>query len=303
MIQEWLEKGIFLYVMVGICAIAIVLKMLLIHSYNRMMKKTAEWTQEPKGWFAGIRNEYAACLENRGELFDVDIFVDKWVGNKKLLGIMLSTWDKLSGQTWLICLGITMVAVFGGIFYNVDNGLLLFTFLLCMWMVILNLIVDNLANLRERREQLGRNLKNYFKNLAPDEPMKKSREEITQEEMDALKDICRSEHVREQKGKEIDFCEKTAVKEKKRNGKRRNEELSAENRRERMKQQLVQEKREKEEMNMEMKDSSQEQERVEENQEQKKRSLEEAAAFLAQEISRDQMNHHLIEEVLKEFLV
>ena len=84
------------------------------------------------------------------------------------MGIMLSTWDKIGGQAWILCAGLLVVAAVSGIFYRVDREAILFTFFMGIWTVIVDIVVDNIANLAEKRKQLKRNLVDYFDNHAWD---------------------------------------------------------------------------------------------------------------------------------------
>lgn len=168
MIQEWLEKGIFLYVMAGICGVSILSRLILSWYLGRLLYSTANMQRAVGGWPARVMQEYDEMVETCGQVNDVDIFVDKCVGAKKMAGVMLSTWDKFGGQTMLLCGGVLLVAGGAGIFYQADKELVLFTIFIGIWMVILNLIADNLANLSEKKEQLKRNLKHYFENQMPE---------------------------------------------------------------------------------------------------------------------------------------
>ncbi len=180
MIQEWLEKGIFLYVMAGICGVSILSRLILSWYLGRLLYSTANMQRAVGGWPARVMQEYDEMVETCGQVNDVDIFVDKCVGAKKMAGVMLSTWDKFGGQTMLLCGGVLLVAGGAGIFYQADKELVLFTIFIGIWMVILNLIADNLANLSEKKEQLKRNLKHYFENQMP--------ENLEIEEMDPYND-------------------------------------------------------------------------------------------------------------------
>lgn len=331
MIKNWLENGVFLYVMTGICAVGILLRMVLAQYYNHFLKNTAKWMETEKGWLSKVRREYEQCIEKQGKLHNVDIFVDKCVGTKKIMGIMLSTWNKIGGQAWILCVGVLAATVISGIFYQVDKELLLFHFLLGMWMVILNLIVDNLVDMTEKADQLRCNVKEYFDNhvegkaagvrlaqkpvtddsvklaVKENEQPKENKQplaEITQEEMEALSAIYdrADKPAAKEKRVPVSLAEKKAEKKKMEYRK----SVMAKKKREEMKQQLMQEK--------DNLVGKQEEERkdetvavmaaVREKQEEKeKQDWNETAAYLAKELGEDQANSHLIEAVLKEFLV
>ena len=164
MVREWLEDGVFLYVMAGICGVGVLLRLLLSLHFGRLLRKTAAMDEVYGGWALRVRREYEECVRVKGKLNSVDIFVDKCVGAKRMAGIMLSTWDRFCGQALLLNAGVLLVTGISGIFYQVDKELVLFTFFIGIWLIIANLVVDNLSNFEEKEEQLKRNLKDYFEN-------------------------------------------------------------------------------------------------------------------------------------------
>lgn len=168
MVQEWLANGVFLYLMAGVCGAAIVLKLLLANYYERQLRQTMKMDRARKKWLLAMRQEYEDCMDTHGRVNNVDVFVDKYVEGKKFMGIMLSTWDKIGGQAWVLCAGLLVVAAVSGIFYQVDREAILFTFFIGIWTVIVDIVVDNIANLAEKRKQLKRNLVDYFDNHAWD---------------------------------------------------------------------------------------------------------------------------------------
>lgn len=95
---------------------------------------------------------------------NVDIFVDKHVNRSKFCGILLSTWENLSGQTITLCLAIGTFAGISGLVYNCGTGRVLFTFFVGAWTAIIVNIVDNVVNIPAHRQLLRLNLKDYFEN-------------------------------------------------------------------------------------------------------------------------------------------
>lgn len=188
MVQEWLAKGVFLYLMAGICGAGIVFKLLLTGYYNRQLYYSRNMGGARKKWLLKMRQDYAACMDMHGKVNNVDIFVDKYVEGKKFMGIMLSTWDKIGGQAWILCAGLLVMAAVSGVFYEVDREAILFTFFIGIWTVIVDIVVDNISNLAEKRKLLKRNLADYFENHAWD-----GLEGLAKEEEQAQEDFSQGE--------------------------------------------------------------------------------------------------------------
>ncbi|MDE7325651.1 MAG: hypothetical protein K2N63_05130 [Lachnospiraceae bacterium] len=164
MLQEWLTNGVFLYLMAGVCGAGAVLKVLLSAYYNRQLHWTQKMDKARKKWLVRMRQDYEDCMDENGRVNNVDIFVDKYIEGKKFMGILLSTWDKIGGQAWILCAGLLAVSAVSSVFYQVEREAVLFTFFIGTWTVIVDIVVDNIANLGEKKKQIKRNLVDYFEN-------------------------------------------------------------------------------------------------------------------------------------------
>ncbi len=182
MLQEWLTKGVFLYLMAGVCGAGAALKVMLSAYYNRQLHWTQRMDKARKRWLVRMRQDYEDCMDENGRVNNVDIFVDKYIEGKKFMGILLSTWDKIGGQAWILCAGLLAVSAVSSVFYQVEREAVLFTFFIGTWTVIVDIVVDNIANLVEKKKQIKRNLVDYFENRMslPEEDLL-SEEELTGE--------------------------------------------------------------------------------------------------------------------------
>lgn len=164
MLQEWLTKGVFLYLMAGVCGAGVVLKVLLSTYYNRQLYWTQRMATTRKKWLIRMQEDYEECMDEDGQVNNVDVFVDKYIEGKKFMGILLSTWNKIGGQAWILCAGLLAVSAVSSVFYQVEREAVLFTFFIGTWTVIAAVVVDNIANLAEKKKQMKRNLVDYFEN-------------------------------------------------------------------------------------------------------------------------------------------
>lgn len=207
MLQEWLTKGVFLYLMAGVCSVGVVLKVMLSTYYNRQLYWTQRMATAGKKWLIRMREDYEECMDEDGRVNNVNIFVDKYIEGKKFMGILLSTWNKIGGQAWILCAGLLAVSAVSSVFYQVEREAVLFTFFIGTWTVIMAVVVDNIANLAEKKKQIKRNLVDYFENRikvqeeefweeesrayeadAPDTALGREEKEDVEEEESAQKD-------------------------------------------------------------------------------------------------------------------
>lgn len=141
--------------------------------FSRLLRASERMRQTKRKWLVRMREDYQQCVHEFGVVHNVDIFVDKYVDKyaerKKFMGIMLSTWDKLCGQTCLICAGILVFSVLAGIFYRCEQETILFHCFVGIWMIILSLLVDNSSRMADKTEMLRTALKEFFINRAEGE--------------------------------------------------------------------------------------------------------------------------------------
>lgn len=95
---------------------------------------------------------------------DVDTYVDKYVSKIKCGGLLLSTWENISGQTIGLCLLTGSFAGILGFIYECGKGPVLFTFFTGAWTAIIVNIVDNIVNISAHKQMLRFNLIDYFEN-------------------------------------------------------------------------------------------------------------------------------------------
>ncbi len=164
MLYEWYEKGILMYVLAAISGIGMLLKFVLWHGMNGWLHVSEKMENEGTVWIDKVKLEYQKCCQNYGKVNNVDIFVDKHLGNCRYFGMRLSTWGKISGQIMALMIGIIVFSIAVGIVYKQDAMRIMFEFFVGCWLVLINLVVDNLASREEKEAQLRLNLLEYFEN-------------------------------------------------------------------------------------------------------------------------------------------
>ena len=164
MIQDLYDNYVFLYIMGGLCGLGVFLKCFLLVVYNKLIKASESMTSTNKNWLKNMRLRFESSYQLQLGVNDVDTYVDKYVSKIKYGGLLLSTWENLSGQTIGLCLLTGSFAGILGFVYECGQGPVLFTFFAGAWTAIIVNIVDNIVNISAHKQMLRYNLIDYFEN-------------------------------------------------------------------------------------------------------------------------------------------
>lgn len=163
-IRNFYEHSVFLYVMGVICLLSIALKFFLLITYHRMIQASESITITKNSWMKNMKNRFENSYQKKLAIQDVEAYVDKHVNKTKVGGLLLSTWENISGQAIALCLLIGSCAGIMGVVYHCVQGQVLFTFFMGAWTAIIVNIVDNIVNIKAHRQILRYNLIDYFEN-------------------------------------------------------------------------------------------------------------------------------------------
>lgn len=164
MIQKLFDTYVFLYIMGGLCAVGILIKLSLYFGYRSFIKASDSVSASKKRWMKQMKLKFETCYQLKIGVNNVDVFVDKYVSKRKFCGLLLSTWENISGQMITLCLLTASCAGILGIIYDCGKNIVLFTFFMGAVGSIFVIIVDNLVNISEHKKILFLNLKDYFEN-------------------------------------------------------------------------------------------------------------------------------------------
>lgn len=164
MVQKLFDTYVFLYIMGGLCAVGILIKLSLYYGYRSFIKASDSVSASKKRWMKQMKLKFETCYQLKIGVNNVDVFVDKYVSKRKFCGLLLSTWENISGQMITLCLLTASSAGILGIIYECGKNIVLFTFFMGAVGSILVIIVDNLVNISEHKKILFLNLKDYFEN-------------------------------------------------------------------------------------------------------------------------------------------
>lgn len=164
MIQQLFDNHVFLYIMGGLCGLGVFLKCLLLVVYNKLIAASENMNCTKKNWLKNMKLRFESSYQLQLSVNNVDTYVDKYVSKIKYGGLLLSTWENISGQTIGLCLLTGSFAGILGFVYDCGQSQVLFTFFAGAWTAIIVNIVDNIVNISAHRQMLRYNLIDYFEN-------------------------------------------------------------------------------------------------------------------------------------------
>lgn len=165
MIQDWFEQKVFIYIILGIATVGSITKLGLWVKYKTLIRASKKIGTSNNKLMRVMRLKFETYYKLNLGVNNVDIFVDKYVYRHRFCGILLSTWEMISGEFLVLC-GLC-TAVFGalGFFYKCGQPSILSTLIMGILMCGLLFGVDYFVNLKTKKRILFINIKDYLENF------------------------------------------------------------------------------------------------------------------------------------------
>ena len=164
MIQKMYENNYIVYGMIGICIIGLFVQMITNIIYRRLVRASSNISSSKNKLVKEMKFKFETFYKLKIGVNNVDIFVDKHVYNYKACGLLLSTWDSLSGLLMMISLAITPIALVLSIIEKCGETNHLYTLLTGLCTSSILVIVDKFLNTKAKRQRIKINSMDYFEN-------------------------------------------------------------------------------------------------------------------------------------------
>jgi hypothetical protein len=163
-VKEIFKENILIYVILGLCALSLLIKMLVSFAYKRLMKSSSQMNTSKNKLMKLIRLKFETCYKLKIGVNNVDAFVDKYVYKYRFCGILLYTWENLSGQLLILCLLTGTVGSVFGLIYDCGKVAILSTFFTGIFTAALLITFENMLNLNVKKNIIRVNIKDYLEN-------------------------------------------------------------------------------------------------------------------------------------------
>ncbi|HHT98415.1 MAG TPA: hypothetical protein GXZ90_11045 [Clostridiales bacterium] len=165
MFQYLLKESIFIYSFIGLTSIGLVVRLILNISYNDLLNNSFAMGDTENKLLKHIKKKYETCFNLDMTVYNVDTFVDKSVYQNRSCGILLSTWETISGQILLMqAISLPIIAVWG-ILLECGQDTVLFTIAMGLLLTGVLIIVDRFINLNYKKTHIKINILDYLDNF------------------------------------------------------------------------------------------------------------------------------------------
>jgi len=164
-VKELFDNHIFIYIMCGLFGVGVLIKFILSLIYASLVRASEN--------MGSAKNKLTQLMKLKFETFyklkigvnNVDIFVDKYVYHHKFGGILLSTWESISGQVLMLCLLIGSVSSILGLIYECGKTQILSVFSVGIITSGLLIVFEGVLNLSGKKELIRVNMRDYLENF------------------------------------------------------------------------------------------------------------------------------------------
>lgn len=165
MIQFLFEENIITYIYIGIGIFGLLIRIMLELMYRRLAKESDNVGGTKNKTIKLIKMKFETCYKLKIGVNNVDTFVDKSIIKNKFCGILLSTWENISGQALLLLLLILPIATIYGIINKCGQELLLNGGAVGLVAISVLIFVDKSIAINTKKYTIRLNLNDYFNNF------------------------------------------------------------------------------------------------------------------------------------------
>lgn len=165
MIQNWFENNIFIYIILGICGGGVFFKFILSMKYRLLIRASKHMGTSKNKLMRVLRLKFETCYKLKLGVNNVDSFVDKYVYRHRFCGLLLYTWETISGEFVILCMLSGSIFAVLGLVNGCERNDILYTFLTGVLGCAVLITYDFFINLTMKRKVLKTNISDYLENF------------------------------------------------------------------------------------------------------------------------------------------
>lgn len=165
MVQYLFNENIIIYIFVGLLGLGLLLRGIIDIVYIRLVKESDNLGGTKNKLLKHLKMKFETCYKLRIGVNNVDTFVDKNVLRYRFCGILLSTWECLSGQTLLLTFLIVPISTVFGVLFDCGQDQILNAGGIGVLSASIQIFVDKMTNLSFKKKMLRLNLLDYLENF------------------------------------------------------------------------------------------------------------------------------------------
>lgn len=165
MIRDIYNNNIIIYTFASLCALGILVRFILDMVYIYLVKESDRLGTTKNKLLKHMKMKFETCYKLNIGVNNVDTFVDKNLTKYKFLGILLSTWENLSGQVLLLSFLIIPISAVFGVVFEISREQILYTGAVGVLTGAALILVDKMTNLPVKKQMIRLNLLDYLENF------------------------------------------------------------------------------------------------------------------------------------------
>lgn len=165
MVQYLFNENIIVYIFAGLLGLGLLLRGIMDIVYIRLVKESDNLGGTKNKTLKHMKMKFETCYKLKIGVNNVDTFVDKNVLRYRFCGILLSTWESLSGQVLLLTFLIVPVSAVFGVLFNCGQDQILNAGGIGILSASVQIIVDKMINLPFKKQMIRLNLMDYLENF------------------------------------------------------------------------------------------------------------------------------------------
>ncbi len=159
-----IEQYMLVYGMIVLGVVGIVLKVIVSCVYNHLIHASDKMGNSDNKLMKLIRLKFETCYQLRIGVHNVESFVDKYVYRYRVMGVLLTTWENLSGQILILSMLYGTATVVSAIMTGVSQEALFVHFFTAIAVCAVLVLMDSIINLSVKHKRLQINIVDYLDN-------------------------------------------------------------------------------------------------------------------------------------------
>ncbi|MGN0505152.1 MAG: hypothetical protein ACI4FZ_01220 [Lachnospiraceae bacterium] len=157
-------ENTILYTLIGICMFGCITRLLLAGYYKSLLHALKSMRRSKNKTAAALREQFILRYQAMLGVENVDFFVGRFLSERKLFGISLTTWNGLHTQFVSLCLLIGAVSAFALVVQDAEVTAVLRTMFHGIWTSTLLIFVDGFCMIGGKAGALRDGLCDYLEN-------------------------------------------------------------------------------------------------------------------------------------------
>ena len=179
-----LNNNYYLYAACASAGLGSLIQLLLSIVYNRSLEASERMRSTKITWLRQMKTRYESGIEWDHRIRNVELFVDKNIGRRKLMGVYLKTWEELSRIMLPLIALFSLTGALCAVTYQEEKTLAVLYLAEGAVLIAFLCGLTAFANIKEKRALLKTNLCDYFENTLRVEAGRRQREGRTKKEQE-----------------------------------------------------------------------------------------------------------------------